>query len=180
MTPTQETELETKTQPWIDYLLQADVGATAFGIVWPSAETCPSGNASFVGHAVTSISNGTGGSVGSICQTDIASTLTEIANATAGIASGLRLRGTPLPTTLKVVHGDAATATLTDMARSRADGFDYDSTVNRVKFTGATPPQTGDRVVIPYRRWENSVFVCQTTDDCPATQKLKCIDGECR
>lgn len=179
LTPAQVTELETKTQPWIDHLLQADIGATAFGIVWPTGEACPSGNGSYVSHAVTSISNGTGGSVGSICQTDIAASLAEIANATAGIASGLRLRGTPLTPTLKVVHG-IANGAIVDMPRSRANGFDYDSTVNRVRFTGSTPPQTGDRVIIPYRRWENSVFVCQSTEDCPAAQKLKCVDGECR
>ena len=64
--------------------------------------------------------------------------------------------------------------------RSRVQGFDYDSIVNRVAFTGTNTPQTGDRVVIPYRRWENSVFMCTTNADCPSEQKLKCVDGECR
>lgn len=177
---TQEAELETETQPWIDFLLRPEIGATSFGIVWPPGEACPSGNGAAVAHAVAAIANGTGGSVGSICQADIASTLQEIANATAGIASGLRLRGAPLPPTLKVVHGEAVSGNISDMPRSRADGFDYDAIVNRVKFTGTTPPQTGDRVVIPYRRWENSVFVCQTNADCPSEQKLECLNGECR
>ena len=66
------------------------------------------------------------------------------------------------------------------MPRSRANGFDYDTIVNRIAFRGASPPETNDRVVIPYRRWEHSVFTCTSSADCPAEQKLKCVDGECR
>ena len=176
---TQSMELENETQPWIDFLLKPEIGATAFGIAWPPGEQCaPNGAA--VAHAVAQISNETGGSTGSICQADITNTLTVIAEAAAGIASGLRLRGTPLAPTVSVVHGQAVSGNIVDMSRSRTDGFDYDSIVNRVSFTGPNPPQTNDRVVIPYRRWENSVFMCTTTADCPAEQKVKCVDGECR
>ena len=148
-------------------MLKPELGATAFGIVWPSGETCaPNGAA--VAHAITQIANETGGSVGSICQTDITNTLRVIAEASAGISSGLRLRGVPVAPTVKVVLGDASTGAVGDMLRSRADGYDYDAIVNRVTFKGPNPPQTGDRVVIPYRRWENSVFMCVTTEDCPA------------
>ncbi len=177
--PAQQTELENKTQPWVSYLLKPELGATMFGIAWPPSEQC-SPNGSAVAHAVAQMANETGGSTGSICQADITNTLTEIANATAGIASGLRLRGVPLPPTIEVTHGSAQTGNVVDMPRSRVDGFDYDSIVNRVSFTGPMPPQTNDRVIMPYRRWENSVFMCTTTADCPAEQKLKCVDGECR
>ncbi len=179
LTPTQQTELETEGKPWVDFLLKQELGATVFGIVWPTGEQCqPNGAA--VAHAVTHIANETGGSVGSICQADITNTLAEIANAAAGIASGLRLRGTPLTPTIEVIRGDAQTGTVSNVVRSRADGFDYDSIVNRILFPGPNPPQTNDTVIIPYRRWDGSVFQCTSTSECPAAQKLKCVDGECR
>ena len=180
LTAAQQTELENETAPWIEFLLQPDLGATMFGITWPTGEACPNDNSYAVGHSITQISNETGGLTGSICQSDFTNTLRVIADATAGISSGLRLRGVPLPPTVEVTHGSAQTGNIVDMSRSRVDGFDFDSIVNRVSFTGPTPPQTNDRVIIPYRRWENSVFMCTTTADCPSEQKLKCVDGECR
>jgi hypothetical protein len=180
LTPAQQTELENATQPWVEQLLRPELGATMFGVAWPTGEACPNGNSYAVGHAITQLATETGGSMGSICQADYTNTLQVIAEATAGIASGLRLRGVPLAPTVEVTHGSAQTGDVTEMPRSRTDGFDYDGIVNRVSFTGPMPPQTNDRVIIPYRRWENSVFTCSTNDDCPAEQKLKCVDGECR
>ncbi len=179
LTMAEQTELENKTSDWVNFLLKPELGATAFGIVWPTGEQCQP-NGSFVAHAVSHIANETGGTVGSICQADITNTLRVIAEATAGIASGLRLRGVPIAPTIEVINGSATTGMILPLNRSRTQGFDYDSIVNRVSFTGANTPQTGDRVVIPYRRWENSVFVCTANDECPAEQKLKCVDGECR
>lgn len=180
LTSAQQTELENATAPWVQQLLRPELGATMFGVAWPTGEACPNGNSYAVGHAITQIVNETGGSMGSICQADYTNTLRVIAEATAGIASGLRLRGVPLAPTVEVKHGSAQTGNITDMSRSRTDGFDYDSIVNRVSFSGPNPPQTNDRVIIPYRRWENSVFTCSSNDECPAEQKLKCVDGECR
>lgn len=178
LTQSQRTELEMAAQGFVDYALSPDVGATVFGLYWPPGEQC--GTAQEVAHSVAHIVNETGGGGGSICQVDITNTLAQIADASAGIASGLRLRGVPVAPTLQVVHGDTSTGMIVDMPRSRSDGFDYDPIVNRVSFKGPNPPETNDRVVIPYRRWENSIFTCVTTDDCPAAQKLKCVDGECR
>lgn len=178
LTQSQQAALETEAQPWVDYLLGPEVGATVFGLYWPPGEAC--GTAAEVAHAIAKIVNETGGNGGSVCQTDITNTLAGIANATAGIASGLRLRGAAAPQTIVVKHGSVGSGTVTDMDRSRADGFDYDAIVNRVIFRGPNPPQTNDRVVIPYLRWENSVFTCSTDAECPQEQKLKCIDGECR
>lgn len=178
LTQTQQTQLEMAAQGFVDYALKPDVGATVFGLYWPPGETC--GTGADVAHSIAHIVNETGGGGGSVCQPDITNTLAQIANASAGIASGLRLRGVPIAPTLQVVHGDASAGTILPLARSRADGFDYDPIVNRIAFRGPTPPETNDRVVIPYRRWENSVFMCTTTADCPAEQKQKCVDGECR
>ena len=89
LTAMQETELENATQPWIEFLLQPDLGATMFGIAWPPSEQC-SPNGAAVAHAIAQISNETGGSVGSICQADITNTLVAIADATATATTNAR------------------------------------------------------------------------------------------
>jgi hypothetical protein len=169
--------LETETQPWVDWLLQPDIEATVFGIYNPPSGECAPAEAQY---GIENIVNKTGGTGGSVCQADISNTLATIANATAGIASGLRLSGVPAPQTVEVKNVQMQSGTIVDMTRSRADGFDYDSIVNRVTFNGPSAPQTGDRVIIPYLRWQNSVRACQSDADCPAEQKLECISGECR
>ncbi len=178
LSPTNQMTLDIAAQPFIDYMLKPEFGATMFGLYWLPGEAC--NTASKVAHAVSALVIGTGGGGGSVCQADISNTLAEIASATAGIASGLRLRGTPLTTTLGVLRANVQTGNIDPIVRSRADGFDYDAIVNRVAFTGPSSPQTNDRVVMPYRRWENSVFVCTSDADCPSEQKLQCIEGECR
>ena len=174
----QRSELDTEIQPWIDYLLGDDIRATVFGIYNPPGVQC--GSSGEIAHAMAGVVGATGGTGGSVCQTSITNTLADIADATAGIASGLRLRGVPAPQTVQVKHASVQQGTVSQMTRSRSDGFDYDSIVNRVAFYGSSRPQTNDRVIIPYLRWENSVTTCQSDDDCPSEQKLVCIDGECR
>jgi hypothetical protein len=179
LSPANQAELEQKAQPFIDYLLEPTRGVTAFGLYWLPGENCLGGLAANVAHSIGHIVNETGGSGGSICQPDITNTLSQIANASAGIASGLRLRGVAVAPTIEVIHGVTTTGNLRSVPRSRSDGFDYDAIVNRISFRGPNVPVTGDTVVIPYKRWENSVQGCITTADCPPEQKLKCIDGEC-
>ncbi|MGM0558554.1 MAG: hypothetical protein ACQEVA_19370 [Myxococcota bacterium] len=177
LTAQERATLETETQPWVDWLLQPDIEATVFGIDNPPSGECAPAE---VQYGIQSIVNRTGGTGGSVCQADISNTLSAIANATAGIASGLRLSGVPAPQTVEVKNVQMQTSSVVQMTRSRADGFDYDSIVNRVTFNGPSAPQTGDRVIIPYLRWQNSVRACQSDADCPAEQKLECINGECR
>ncbi len=178
LTQSQQASLATAADPFVQWALGPNVGATMFGLFWLPGETCD--GAATVGHSIAYLVNETGGGAGSVCQPDITNTLGQIANASAGIASGLRLRGVPVAPTLQVIHGDSSSGMTLDLDRSRLDGFDYDPIVNRIAFRGPNPPETNDRVVIPYRRWENSVFTCVDTSDCPSEQKLKCVDGECR
>jgi len=170
-------KLDMVTQPFIDYFLRPDVGATVFGIFWIPGTPCTIASEASAG--IHRIVQRTGGTAGSICQADISTTLEQIATASAGIASGLRLRGVPVAPSMKVKVGQVSTATIIDWTRSRADGWDYDSIVNRVLFKGPTPPQTGDRVVIPYRRWAGSVQQCTSNSDCPREQKYQCVNGVC-
>ena len=163
-------------QPFIDYYLRPDIGATVFGIYWIPGTGC--GTASEASAGIESIVSATGGTAGSICQPDLSATLQQIADASAGLASGLRLRGVPLAPTLAPKIGEAATGNIVPISRSRIDGYDYDSVVNRVVFTGPNPPQTADRIIIPYLRWE-SLTECMIDSDCPQEQKMRCIDGTC-
>jgi hypothetical protein len=90
------------------------------------------------------------------------------------------LRGTPAPPSIDVKVGQQSTGNIVPWTRSRDDGWDYDAIVNRVVFNGNNPPQTGDTVVIPYRRWQDSINQCTSDEDCPQEQKLKCIAGVCQ
>lgn len=169
-------QLETATQPFVDYLLKPEIGATVFGLYFVPGDPCMTAQPA---SAVHDIVVKTGGNGGSICQADITTTLQTIASATAGIASGLRLRGAPVSPSIKVLRGDIATGNIAPMTRSRADGFDYDGVVNRVAFYGPNPPQTNDVAVIPYLRWKNSLIQCGSTKDCPQEQKLQCVNRVC-
>lgn len=163
-------------QPFIDYYLRPEVGATVFGIYWIPGTGC--GTASEAAAGIESVVSATGGTAGSICQPDLSATLQQIADASAGLASGLRLRGVPLAPTMAPKIGEAATGNIVAIPRSRADGYDYDSVVNRVSFTGPNPPQTADRIILPYLRWE-TLTECTMDSDCPQEQKMRCIDGTC-
>jgi hypothetical protein len=178
LTPAQRAQIDAATQPFIDYLLQPEIAATAFGLYGVPGDNCVT--AAEIGSAIHTIVNKTGGTGGSICQADIINSMRSITNAVAGIASGLRLRGAAVAPSLKVKHAQALSGMIVDILRSRANGFDYDAIVNRLAFYGPNPPQTNDRVVIPYLRWQNSVQMCMSALDCPTEQKYQCINGECR
>ncbi|MFW5966624.1 MAG: hypothetical protein ACOCV2_03850 [Persicimonas sp.] len=178
LSASEQDDLEDETEPWIDFLLGDEIGATVFGLFWPPGESCDT--AADVAHAIADVVDETGGNGGSVCQPDITNTLRGIADATAGIASGLRIRGTAAPQTMTVDHASMDDGTIEEMDRSRDEGFDYDPIVNRVNFRGSDTPETGDRVVIPYLRWADSVSTCVDDADCPHEQKMICVDGECR
>lgn len=168
--------LDAATQPWVDYLLKPEIGATVFGLYYVPGDGCTEAQPAT---AIHDIVTQTGGNGGSICQGDITTTLQTIANATAGIASGLRLRGSPVAPSIGVRLADISAGMLLDVARSRQAGFDYDGVVNRVAFYGANGPQTGDRAIIPYLRWKNSVIACSVNNPCPSEQKQTCQQGIC-
>jgi hypothetical protein len=170
-------QLDTVVQPFIDYFLRPEVNASVFGIYWIPGTPCTIASEASAG--IDRIVNRTGGTAGNICQQDLTATLQQIATASVGLASGLRLRGVPVPPSLEVKVGQVSTGNILDPARSRADGWDYDAIVNRVSFKGPNPPQTGDRIVIPYLRWEGSVQQCTLDSDCPQEQKSICREGVC-
>lgn len=172
-----QTAVDNVVSPFVDYYLRPDVGATVFGIYWVPGTTC--GTAAEAAAGIHTVVSQTGGTAGSVCQSDLTATLEEIATASAGIASGLRLRGIPVAPSIVTKVGQVMTGDIVTLTRSRSDGWDYDSIVNRVTFQGPNPPQTGDRVVIAYRRWEGSVIGCNDDTECPREQKYRCVNGTC-
>ena len=160
-----------------EFGFSSGVMTTVFGIYWIPGTSCATASEASAG--IHSVVSQTGGTAGSVCQSDLASTLQQIAEASAGIASGLRLLGVPVAPSIVTKVGQVSTGSIVELTRSRADGWDYDSIVNRVTFQGPSPPQTGDRVVIAYRRWEGSLRQCVEDIDCPREQKYRCVDGLC-
>jgi len=179
LSQSEQATVDQATKPWNEYV--ADKEITAFGLFWPPGDQCSS--AAQVAHGIASIVDNSGGNGGSVCQSDVSNTLSTIADAAAGIASGIRLLGEPVAPSLEVKHIDlssgADSATLDRMSRSREDGFAFDSILSRISFTGPNPPQTGDRLIVPYLRWKNSLQMCQKEKDaCP--DKQVCVSGYCR
>lgn len=173
-TAAHEVELAARTDAYLSYLGRGDIDATVFGIYWVPDEDCSTGAEVSLG--IHRVATGTGGIAGSVCLPTITTTLETIAEAALGLASTFRLSGRPVGLTIKVAHstpGESAT----DVPRSRADGFDFDSAVNRVTFQGTAIPETNDEVTISYQRWVGGIIACDSDDDCP--QKFYCRAGEC-
>ena len=171
--------LDMLVQPFVDYMSLPESLATVFGIYWVPGQTCSTASEAAAG--IDRVVSKTGGTAGNICSGNIQTTLAAIAQASAGLASGLRVEGAPLPSTLGVRRGNVQTQLLELPPRSRQQGWDYDAVTNAVSFFGTNPPQTSDRVVITYKRWKNSLFICTSDSDCgTGAQKAQCIDGTCR
>ena len=172
-------KLDMITKPFLDFFRKDEVRATLFGILWSTGQkACSSRLEAAIGIETLAIQ--TGGAVGDICQDDLNSTLTRIAQASVGLASGLRLQGIPITPTLQIRVGDVVAQQLKTPARSRVDGWDYDAVPNAAVFLGPSAPKIKDRVVITYKRWENSDKTCKTQADCKSDfQKLQCRNGLC-
>ncbi len=170
--------LETIVQPFVDYLLRPEIAATVFGLIWVPGQTC--GAAAEAAAGIQRVAEKTGGTVGNICDGNLNLVLQRIAEASVGLASNLRLQGSPISSTIDVRVGNVRTAMLEEPPRHRTDGWDYDNVTNGIAFFGPSPPQTRDRVVITYRRWENSIISCSINNPCPPINKQTCIEGICQ
>jgi hypothetical protein len=88
----------------------------------------------------------TGGQIADICQKNLGTTLQLIIDSVAGAASPAVLDLVPISASLAVAIGQ------TQLARSRVQGFDYNSAANSLLFIGVNFSK-GDQVVASYRRW---------------------------
>jgi len=173
----EQTQIINAAQPFLTWLDNNAADATLFGLYAPPGETCESAReyADGMSHMVSE----TGGNGGSVCQADVSNTLRSIADAASGLGSSLRLLGVPAPQTLGVKHVDMDPGQLVQLDRSRQNGFDYASIVNRISLIGPNPPAPGDRLIVPYLRWEGSRQECTKGGD-QCTDKEQCISGFCR
>lgn len=170
-----EAMLRAIVDPFVSALLHPDVDAAYFSIAWIPGSMCPTAAEAAVG--IANVAADTGGALGSICDDQLGATMREFGRSIAGHSSNIRIEGVPDAGSIALWLDDDGNSA--PMVRSRADGWDYDAIVNRVTFQGPNPPQTGDRVVIAYRRWEGSIRQCNTDVDCPREQKYRCINGSC-
>jgi hypothetical protein len=176
LTPAQYNELELYARPFLQFTQWPHIGATVFGLYGIPGVECPT--TADYSPAIQLFTEQTGGNSGSICQPDIRDTFRDIADVAAGLAQGYRLPDVPVASTLTAKHADMANQQVVPIARSRQDGFDYEAMLNRMLMTMQTPPEDGDRIIVPYMRWAASLPACETVADCPADKKV-CIDGEC-
>lgn len=172
--------LDAQVQPFVNYLLSSEYAATLFGIIWIPGQQDSCGAAEAAA-GIERIATKTGGTVGSLCGgQSLQNTLQQIAAASAGLASGLRLRGIPAPQSIVVRIGRDQQMTIDVIPRARDNGWDYDQVTNAALFLGNAIPRPSDRVVIAYRRWRGSIRGCMSNSDCPTYQKFRCINNECR
>jgi hypothetical protein len=171
-------QVEAVVQPFVDYFLSPDAAATLFGIHWIPGQSCSSATEAAAG--IDRMTSLTGGSAGDLCGANIGETLEEIAEASAGLASSIRLLGTPIPPSIQTRVGRVSEGRVDLVDRARDSGWDYDAVTNAVVFNGDAEPEVGETVVVAYYRWDDSIISCETDGDCPAAQKYICVDGQCR
>ncbi|MFU8803557.1 MAG: hypothetical protein ACNA8W_07100 [Bradymonadaceae bacterium] len=175
ITAQQRLELETFAQPWIDFLSRPDINAPVYGLYWVPGQPCA--GATDVAHGIHHIVERTGGQGDSVCQPDVTNAFRDIADATRDLSSGLRLVGTPVAASIRVDVEDVETQAISPLNRSRIDGFDFHSYNNSLFFEGPSAPQLEQRVIVPYLRWNRTVFPCVLESDCP--DNMKCNQGIC-
>jgi hypothetical protein len=169
-------QLEATAQPWIDYLSRPDINAPVYGLYWVPGQACE--GATDVAHGIHHVVQATGGEGSSVCAPDVTNAFRDIANATRDLSSGLRLVGTPVGSSIRVDVEDLETQAIVPLDRSRIDGFDFTSSNNSLLFVGPSAPQLEQRVIVPYLRWNRTVFPCTFETDCP--ERMKCNLGLCR
>ena len=112
-----------------------------------------------LGGVIGAIASPQGGTLANLG--DIATTIEGILNVVIGTVTPYELSHDPIASTIKVaVEGPVEDAqgcnggNLSNVPRSRIDGFGYDATTNRLSFFGACRPTTvGTDIAASYRTW---------------------------
>ncbi len=94
----------------------------------------------YEGDAYQAVALATGGTVASLCDSDLSETIQEIIIAASASASNFTLPRTPVSSTLRVFKNGEF------VPRSRENGFDYFANTNSVAFFGTYRPETPDPV----------------------------------
>ncbi len=139
--------VQTEIQPTLNLLAgQATPGAkgTAHAIVGPSPSGCSTAD---LGGGYIELAAQTGGQIGSVCQSDLTSTLMIILQSVPP-TSYFNLEHRPISATLAVVRDGAV------LQPSRSSGFQYHAAGNTLLFnpSNGTSPITTE-LVVGYERW---------------------------
>lgn len=119
---------------YINFFAPQTVGFAIVGI----DSACSSD--SDLGAAYQAVALGSGGTVASLCDSDLSETIREIIIAASASASNFTLAKTPISSTLRVFKNGEF------VPRSRENGFDYFANTNSVAFFGSYRPETPDPV----------------------------------
>ena len=181
LSASQRQELEEFAEPFLGFAQRPDISATIFGLYWMPGDTnCPGGID--VSHGIDYFVEQTGGQGDSICSPNINQSFQDITDASIDVTTGLRLIGNPLASSIRIDVTEEDGSNPVELARSSEDGFDFDTLVNSLFFQGPSTPDIGERLVVPYLRWNRTVIpctgdtVCQTQDN----QAAKCVQGICQ
>ncbi len=151
-------------QPWVDWAEYNQVTAYGLHILASDPQECQegdNGNATSP-HGYQEVINRTGGLMGSLCQTDLTTTMELMIEDMAGAASPIVLAHTPIPVSLAVAieRKNSANPELTDyeaIPRSKTAGFNYKASSNRIVLLGQPMDYPPYEVIISYARWVTSV-----------------------
>jgi len=115
-------------------------GAQVYGIVGPRPWGCQRVGLGVArpGFSYIAVADGTGGSTGSICNPNLAETITAILIGAAGAASKSPLGRLAVSNSLAVRVQMEPGGELTAATRSRSNGFDYEPGGNTILFFGTT------------------------------------------
>lgn len=175
LTSDEQSTLEEFIQPWLNFINRPDLNATISGLYWVPGTECEGGVD--VAHGIHHVVEETDGAYDSICAPDITDAFADIADATQQLETGLHLVGSPFSGSVAVDVEDPG-GTVEPMDRSIADGFDFDTTTNSLHFEGASEPEEGDRIIVPYLQWDDNATPCSDAYPCPGDKE--CLKGTCQ
>ena len=149
-TPQKIAEIAAFVAPYVQFFLGHEATVHAIGVpIGTGGSSCGE-----PGHGYSNLVGETGGQFGSICQSDLSSTINLIIDDIAASASPLKLDFVPIAHTLAVTR-DGQT-----MSRSRSFGFDYRPSSNSLVFHGQSlDPLVPAEIVVSYQRWHEQVQI---------------------
>lgn len=139
-------------QPTVNLLMgisNPEGEGTAHAIVGPPPDGCSTAD---LGTGYIEIANATGGQIGSVCQSDLGTTLQIIIEEIVASSSPVVLEHHPISVSVAAAKDGLA------LTRSRSDGFDYRSSANTIVFVQQTfDPLHPSEVIVSYLRWVTDI-----------------------
>lgn len=109
-----------------------------------TAQTSAGSPNSIIGQRYVDIAHQTAGTVGSLCDTNFAATLTKIQENILELSSQFFLQRTPVVSSISVVVNSAS------ISQDPVNGWTYNATVNSIVFHGSSIPPQGANIAINF------------------------------